>query len=709
MLYPSDAADSLDFTALKAVVAERAATPQARERILSLAPVFHFEKMADELRRTDQMLTLYQRGHCLPAVATADTSRALALLRVRDAVLSTEQLMALKAQTESYQSAFRFCLLHRLDMPAVVELLESTPPADEVPLWIERVLERTGEVKTSASQELTNIRHGLHRKRASADRLFYKAMRRYDTDGWLGEIKESVANDRRVLALQAAHKNKARGTFHGASSKQSLVYLEPSECLAINNEVSVLTEEEGKEIRRILKALTAQLSPFRATLFAAFERLVDLDFLNAKARFALEEGCCLPHIARQKPYAPVCIVKAINPVLKRAQTARNKKVEPLTLVVGDTFRLVVISGPNAGGKSLALKTVGLLQLMLQSGLLVPVHPSSVLRWMEKILVDIGDAQSVENELSTYSAKLTKMKYILTHASDASLCLIDEFGSGSDPDLGSALAQIFLRQLHDSGTLGVFTTHYNSIKALAGELPEATNANMEFDVRSFEPHYRLHMGEPGSSYTFEVAEKVGLPKALLQSAKETLTEQTRNMDRLLVSLQKQRSALDRSQTELGKRLHELESLKEDQSSRIAKLEDKLSRIGAANTEQADRMAWGRRFEQTAKQYAAAKGPKARQEALQEVTKLFAEKAGRVQKSAKKAETKAQAEKRARLEHLWSLPVRAGDKIRMLNGGKVPGQVLEIKKDKYLVGLGNLSAWVSRQQFIPWNEKIEHKES
>jgi len=335
---------------------------------------------------------------------------------------------------------------------------------------------------------------------------------------------------------------------------------------------------------------------------------------------------------------------------------------------------------------------------------VPVHPSSAFRWVEKILVDIGDAQSVENELSTYSAKLSKMKQLLVHAGPGTLCLVDEFGSGSDPDLGSALAQVFLKKLHESSTLGVFTTHYNAIKALAGSLPHATNANMAFDVKTFEPEYRLHVGSPGSSYTFEVAQRVGLPKALLAEARDALDGQTRSVDQLLVTLQRQRTTLDRTQNESGKRLRELEQLKADQEGRIAKLEDKLERVGSANAEVADRLAWGKRFEAAAKLYAASKGPKARQEVLQEVVKLFAERAGRAKKDEKKAETKAQQAQRIRLEQLWALPVTRGDKVRVLSGGRTPGELLEVKKDRYLVRLGNLSSWMDRQQFIPWNEKI-----
>jgi DNA mismatch repair protein MutS2 len=318
------------------------------------------------------------------------------------------------------------------------------------------------------------------------------------------------------------------------------------------------------------------------------------------------------------------------------------------------------------------------------------------------MADIGDAQSVENELSTYSGKLSKMREILAWCDPETLVLVDEFGSGSDPDLGAALAGVFLREIHQSGATGIFTTHYNSIKALAEELDGAQNANMAFDVQSFEPRYTLELGSPGSSYTFEVAQRVGIPKRLMNEARAALNEQTHHVDRLLVGLQKQRSALDRARNELDQRLKDLEALKADQSKRIAKLEDKLAKAAEANASGTNRLMWGKRLEQLSASWAKAKSKKAKDEVIERATKLFAERNGVEKKASLRKETAKQAEARQKLEAALAMPVKIGDKVKIVGGGRQQGEILEVRRDKFLVRLGGvLSTWVERKQFVHWS--------
>ena len=339
--------------------------------------------------------------------------------------------------------------------------------------------------------------------------------------------------------------------------------------------------------------------------------------------------------------------------------------------------------------------------MLQSGFLVPAHPRTTMRWFERIMADIGDAQSVENELSTYSGKLTKMREILAWCDPATLVLVDEFGSGSDPDLGAALAGVFLQEIHRSGATGIFTTHYNSIKALAEDLDGAQNANMAFDVESFEPRYRLEMGSPGSSYTFEVAQRVGIPKRLMQEARAALQDQTLHVDRLLVGLQKQRSSLERDRSDLDQKLRYLEALKADQSKRINKLEEKLAKAAEANATGTDRLMWGKRLEQLSAAWTKAKTKKSKDEVIERATILFAERSGIEKKSSQRKETAKQSASRQRLEEALLIPVRIGDKVKIVGGGRQQGEVIEVRRDKYMVRLGGvLSTWVERKQFVHW---------
>lgn len=701
MLYPPEAADLLEFQAVKDLAAEHAATRKGRLRLREAQPQSDRAAVEPELLQVDELLRLMERGHFFPAVAAAEVDDALPMLRIEGAVLTAEQCLAIHAQFQAYANAFRFISTHAEYAPTLDALARPFPPEDEVPRLIEGVFERNGLVRSNASPELARIRTDLAKARVAADRIFYKVLRRYDTEGWLGDIRESVSNDRRVLALSASHKNKARGAFHGSSAKNSLVYLEPSECLEVNAEVGLLIEDERKEIRRILKALTKSLRPYRDVIARVDERLTDWDSLAGRARFARAEGGVLPQWSDEVIY----VEQGVNPVLRKVQREKGRGIVPLNVRLDPDHRLLLISGPNAGGKSLALKTVGLFQLMLQSGFLVPAHPRTTMRWFARVMADIGDAQSVENELSTYSGKLTKMREILAWCDPETLVLVDEFGSGSDPDLGAALAGVFLREIHQSGATGIFTTHYNSIKALAEELDGAENANMAFDVESFEPRYTLEMGSPGSSYTFEVAQRVGIPKRLMNEARAALNEQTHHVDRLLVGLQKQRSALDRARNELDQRLRDLEELKADQSKRIAKLEDKLAKAAEANATGTDRLMWGKRLEQLSASWSKAKSKKAKDEVVERATKLFAERNGAEKKLVQRKETAKQADARQRLESALAMPVKIGDKVKIVGGGRQQGEILEIRRDKFLVRLGGvLSTWVDRKQFVHWGVEL-----
>jgi DNA mismatch repair protein MutS2 len=702
MLYPDSAGTSLDFHVLKGYVAEYTSSRKGRAALLALVPSPDRRQIEPSLLQSDELLQLMERGHFFPAVAMAEVDDALPLLRIQDAVLDAEQFMAIKAQAESYANGYRFLLTHEEDAPMLASHLKPFPPTPDIPQAIDRVFERNGQVKSNASAELSRLRSDLAKKRVAADRLFYKALKRYEAEGWLGDVRESVSNDRRVMAVSASHKSKARGAFHGSSAKNTLIFLEPTECLDINAEVGVLVEEERKEVRRILQALTKSLSPHRHEIKATDERLTYLDILLAKTRFAREEGACLPRISEE---GEIELIQAFNPVLRRVQKAKRRPVVPLDLSMRPTQRLIVISGPNAGGKSIALKTVGLFQIMLQCGILIPTHPKSTMAWFGRIMADIGDAQSVENELSTYSGKLTKMKEILLGANQDTLCLVDEFGSGSDPDLGAALASVFLQEIHDAQAYGIFTTHYNSIKALAEELDGTCNANMAFDVQTFEPLYCLQLGVPGSSYTFEVAQRVGIPKRIMKAAREALESQTLAVDRLLVGLQKQRSQLDRTRTQISDRLSELEALKTTQEKHISSLEAKMGKAAENNAEVSDQLMWGKRLEQWSISWSKAKTQKAKKEIEDRIVRTLSERHQVLEVQKQRAETAKQKTERETLEQLWTLPVKVGDKVKVLHGaGRQAGEIQEIRKDKFLVSLGGvLSAWMERKQFIHWDQR------
>lgn len=700
-LYPGDIIESLEFTDVRRAAAQYAVTQYGRRELMELLPESDPLVIENALTEVNEVLAIYQSESAMPALSAADLTEPLNMLRIRNAVLEAEQFLDIKQLVEAYNNVHRFCESQAELLPTVGLRLRAFPPNFEIPAAIDRVLERNGIVKSSASAELAKIRTSLSRKRTSADRIFYKALRKYDTLGLLGDVRESVHDDRRTLGVQAGFKGRVNGLLHGASNKHSTVFIEPGECIEINNEVAMLIDDEKREVRRILKELTQLMAAHRGEL-EAFSRIMgEIDFIHAKARYAWAEEACLPHINREGVWE---IQDGINPVLRHFHKSKNRKVIPLHLEVSPDQRIVVISGPNAGGKSITLKTVGLFQLMLQSGLLLPVNPKSSFPLLKRIMADIGDSQSIENELSTYSSKLAKMKDFLQDADGETLFLIDEFGSGSDPDLGAALAQVFLKSLNKRRAYGIATTHYNSIKSLAASMPGVVNGSMLFNGATLEPEYLLQIGQPGSSYTFEVAERAGIPKGLIQSARKRLKEGTRALDELLVELQRERHALAEEREESARRLEELERLKRQQSSQIDKLEDKVKKQSQANADQNEQLMWGKRFESLAKSWGKSTNNTQRKAVVDRFKQMLSDKSGEVKKVEKKNLSKAKKQKLARLKKLATEAVKVGDRVKLLNSNQT-GQLVEIKKDKYTIAYDNgISTTVEREKFILAHHKV-----
>jgi len=692
--YPKDLFESIEFDLVKHAVAKRAVTELARERISELKPSADYGAVTQDLQEVHEVLGLYQSDFPVPALASADIKPFLLRLKIQGASLDGTDFLILKDLVESFNRIRSFFKLHAERTPSIQEKLAHLEPNKAVSDEIDRVLDRRGVVKTSASSELGKIRAALTKKRAAADRIFYRAVKKYQGSGVLADIHESVHDNKRVLAIEGAFKGQVNGIFHGSSSRATIFYVEPAETLEINNEISVLEDEEKREVARVLKVLTAFVAGYREPLRDYSTALYQIDFINAKALYALDENACLPQLL-DKPH--IHLIKAINPVLRAFNAPKKKPVVPLNIKLDTHTRILVISGPNAGGKSITLKTVGLLQLMLQSGLLVTVHPDSTMGWFNGLMADIGDAQSIENELSTYSSKLSKMKFFLDASYAKTLVLIDEFGSGSDPDLGSSMAQVFLNELNNTKTFGVMTTHYNSIKALAGELPRVENGSMQFNSEDLTPEYILNQGVPGSSYTYEVAQQVGISPGLIQAAREALDDNTVAVDRLLVSIQKEKNRLSAQSEALAKRLEELEKLKEKQDRKIDQLEDKVRRQSAMNEQQNAMITWGKKFQSLVNEYADQRTKKGKDEVVGRF-KVYAGERAEQSHGEKQKKSKYEKQKEKKIKKLIAAPAKVGDRVKLI-GSRQPGEIIEIKKGQYFLSIGALSTWVTRDKFIP----------
>lgn len=584
MLFDEQSLKDLEFNTVLDWLEAFAIGETARQRIRSLSPGSQFEAIHLELERLQEFHNIKTEGESFPALDFDELKKELKILPVKNAVLEQEGFVRISRASLLVNAILHFFDKRDKDYPRLKALLSEVYVTRGIVEAIDNVFDRKGAIKDDASPELLQIRQKIAVVRNQVNRNFDKEMRRLLKEGLLADTKEAFINERRVLAVISTHKRKISGTVTGSSKTGSLTFIEPKINVELNNELEMLIDDERKEIYRILQILTREIAGFFPLIQAYQELLCEFDFISAKARLALDLDCCLPSIS-EEPH--IELIQAFHPILWKNNKAQGKKTIPQSVTLDKFSRFLVISGPNAGGKSITLKTVGLLQIMLQSGLLVPCDPNSKLSFFQHILSDIGDNQSIENELSTYSYRLKRMKYFLEIANRRTLLLLDEFGTGSDPDLGGALAEVFFEHLYNKKSFGVITTHYGNIKLKADRLKNAVNGCMLFDTQTLEPLFRFSLGQPGSSFTFEVAQINGIPLELIEEAKTKIDEQKVNMDHLLSELQREKTYLER----LNKEHIEAQQLAEE--ARTRHLESKR-KIDAKLLQQAEFMEVNSKF-------------------------------------------------------------------------------------------------------------------
>ena len=531
----------LEFQEIRNWLINFAIGSSAKQRLENLSPSNDFDAIEIELMRLNEFKQIRTIGESFPALDFEELQTELKLLPVNNAVLPQEGFVRITRASELVNSILVFFDKRSQDYPYLFKLLKSVYFTRELIESIEKIFDRRGNIKDDASPELATIRQKINRIRNQINKNFEKELRKFLKEGFLGETKEAFVNERRVLTVQSTHKRKIGGAVVGSSKTGSLTFIEPAINVPLNNELELLLDDERKEIFRILQDLTREIAHHLPLIEAYQTLLVELDFIHAKTKLAIELQANLPGIVRS---TRIELIDAFHPILWRNNKANGKTTLSQTLTLDANNRMLVISGPNAGGKSITLKTIGLLQIMLQSGLLIPVHENSKLCFFQQILTDIGDNQSIENELSTYSYRLKRMKYFLTVANKRTLLLLDEFGTGSDPELGGALAEVFFEELYQKKSYAVITTHYATIKLLADRLVNAVNGCMLFNTANLAPLYRFSMGQPGSSFTFEVAQMNGISLDLIEKAKGKLDGERINMDKLLSELNKEKMRLQR---------------------------------------------------------------------------------------------------------------------------------------------------------------------
>ena len=538
-----------------------------KEAIAAIKPIDVEEDIVKQLTLVSEFRASFDNDNRIPNHGFDDLSADMSLLKIENSVLEIEGFRRIAAANETTNILLKFFKKFKEYYPELNQLgaqIEVTKIPKEK---VDAVIDRFGDIRNNASEDLYRIRKQINSVRSKIGQSFQRALGHYTSADYLDDIRETVVDNKRVLAVKAMYRRKVKGAIMGSSKTGSIVYIEPETTLQYSRELNNLSFEEHEEIQKILRELTAFFQPYRS-LFEHYQNyLTQIDSVYARAVYAQSINGLLPIISKSRE---IELIDAYHPLLYLNHQEENKATYPQDIVLHQEHRIIVISGPNAGGKSITLKTVGLLQLMLQSGMLIPVHERSRVSFFGQVITDIGDNQSIENHLSTYSYRLKNMKYFLRKCNAKTLFLIDEFGTGSDPELGGALAEAFLEEFYNREAYGIITTHYANLKVLANELPHMTNANMQFDNRTLEPVFKLIMGEAGSSFTFEVAQKNGIPYSLINRAKKKIERGKVRFDATIAKLQKERKQM----MDTGASLKAKESKAEKEGEKLEQLNQKM---------------------------------------------------------------------------------------------------------------------------------------
>jgi DNA mismatch repair protein MutS2 len=708
--FPDSALVQLEFDKIKALLEAHCQTEYAKTKSLSLRIHTRKEFIELELNQTNEFKVIVQNGQYFPLDYILNLSKELKMLGIPGALLTGDQFIDIRKLAENMQSIFRwFDNDKRIAYPALADVIKDTYYEKQIIHEIDQVLDESGQVKDNASDDLSRIRMSLYRRRNELRRTFDRIIQKLGKSGYIADIEEAFLNGRRVVAVFAEQKRQVKGILHGESDTRKTAFIEPEETIELNNEIYSLESDESREVYRILRELTAKLSRFSDLLKAYHNVLGEYDFIKAKAKLAFDMNGNLPLLVDK---SHIHLVAAYHPLLLIYNKKSGKPTFPVNLTLDEKSRILVISGPNAGGKTVTLKTVGLLQLMVQSGLLVPVQDHSEMGIFKQIMIHIGDTQSLEFELSTYSSHLKNMKYFMETANGRTLFFVDELGSGSDPNLGGAFAEVILEELVKKHSYGIVTTHYLNLKVMANKTPGIVNGAMAFDEKNLLPMYRLIVGKPGSSYTFSIAERIGLDPKLINRARALVDEDHFRLDKLLNRTEQDLQTIDKEKKELQKQVKENERLRKEMEVYINKEKhsQQVELLRHQNKITEDRLAYLKDMERKLKQivfdWRKASGQDKKDELIKQLQMLLFKQ--KQQQSTDKAQKKISSK-----YEQSEANILVGQKVLMKKNHQV-GQVIEIKGRKAVVKLGLIPITVDMNDLVavnekPVNEKTVEKES
>ncbi|MCD4769162.1 MAG: endonuclease MutS2, partial [Bacteroidales bacterium] len=709
MVYPSDFENKIGFDRIREILTGYCLSNLGSDKISGISFATNREVISRMITLVDEFQKILLIEEPFPADNYYDLTACLNKIKVAGTYPELSDLFDLKRTLATLKQIYNYVSKinsEKKKYPGLFEIVSHIRIYPFVSDSIDRILNKEGNIRDNASPGLAEIRSDIKRLTASVSKKLQSVLRQSQKDGFIDKnVTVAIRNGRGVVPVGAYEKNRIKGLVHDQSATGKTVYIEPAEVVAMNNQIVELEYDEKREIIKILTQFADSIRPYIDELLMNFEILGDIDMIRAKAILGNRLKSTAPGISESDEME---WKEAYHPLLKLAYEPTGREVVPLTINLSRKTRILLISGPNAGGKSVCLKTVGLLQYMFQCGLTIPLKEESQMILFRSIFIDIGDEQSIENDLSTYSSHLVNMKYYLKNADERSMVLIDEFGTGTEPMLGGAIAEAILARLNELKVFGVLTTHYTNLKHYASSVDGIVNGAMMYDNHRMQPLFRLEPGKPGSSFAFEIARKIGLPEDILKHASDTIGEDHINFDRHLKDIVRDKRYWERRRQDIrvqGNRLEELiasyeeslGSIKNDRKTIIEKARQEAGEIlGEAN----------RQVEKTIKEIRESQAEKTKtKEARKELVnmgkrlsedpeeeKTVNEKIARLREKEKRIRSKSRipkpdAVKRILVKEIKDKPLEKGDYV-VMEGSSAAGEVIEIKGKKAKVAFGNI---------------------
>ena len=674
--------DKLGFAEIKQLIKAHCLSEMGREMVDKIQVMHQFDQVNKFLGQAKEFKNILLNDEALPIHHFFDIKSLANKARIEGVFLTEEEFYQVNASLTTVFAVIAYFNTRAGIYPNLEALFEHLPIEKIILKKIDQVIDQKGKIKPNASRDLLEITSGIARAEQDARKKIDQVFKNANSNGWTADGSLTVRDGRLCIPLLAENKRKLKGFIHDESASGQTVYIEPEEVFSLNNKIRDLEFDRRREIIKILTALTNELRPYVPLLLSYHGLLSKLDFVRAKALFAIDIGAVMPQLVNE----PVLhLVNARHPLLLLNFKREHRTVVPLNIKIDEKTRVVVVSGPNAGGKSVCMKTVGLLQMMAQAGLLIPADEASVTGIFKQFCVDIGDDQSLESDLSTYSAHLSKMKEFVERANGSTLVLIDEFGTGTDPQFGGPIAEAVLESLNHKKIRGIITTHYSNLKVFASHTEGIENASMLFNNTEMQPLYILEIGKPGSSYAFEIAQKIGLPQNVLNLAKNKVSAGQKKVDTLLVDLEREKKEIYDTRIRLEKQQKQVDVLLAENEKLKSYLEENKKSLIRDAKEQAKTIILNanKLVENTISEIKSSNADKEKTRVLRK--NLNTE----LQKNTVKPVVTKQLPADEEL--------KPGDWVK-LTDSETTGQVIEIIRDNVVIAIGDLRTVAKRKKVV-----------